>query len=74
MTLRSFDITTMAELLAAATPENVDSLARDVGDWLRWCVVFRGVPDIAAEPVFRWTDDGKPGVNKLTVEFRGGSS
>ena len=61
-------ITTTAELVAAATDENIDYLMRDLEEWLRWHLVVRTLPvPVTMGTEFVWTDDGDPGPGTITV-------
>jgi hypothetical protein len=61
----------MAELVAVATDENVEDLARDLGEWLRWHLTVRSFPPevlpVTMDTTFVWNDDGDPGARKVTV-------
>lgn len=62
----------MADLLETAGEVNdLDTLFADLRTWVELSLDVQTSPEMAdlfkVAPVFRWTDDGKPGVNGLTV-------
>lgn len=61
-----YEITTMAELSAAATDENLEVLVADLKVWLRHHILFRGTA-IDVGHIFKWRDDGIPGVREVRV-------
>lgn len=68
------EMRTLADVLEVVTVENINRLLADFAEFLRVGLVFNGETGITMAPVFRWIDDGDPGLRTVNLHFGGEES
>ena len=73
-----YKLKTLQDMADVVTEDNVEVLANDIGEWLRFQVVLKMASSLtqAADVIDKnkgvmvWNDDGEKGISKLSIEIR----
>lgn len=65
--MKRYNLTTIEELIAVATPENIDNLTTDLTSFLNAHVRVRDIDHLEMGKTFCWLDNGTTGVSRIIV-------
>ena len=64
------EIETMEQLVEVATEANLNDLIQDLAEWLWIHVALKGQEVVEVGRVFKWNDDGQPGVRGVNLSVK----